>query len=230
VHSRSADVRGLSDRELLSRVKTLVSQERGTTLEILRHLIEVDRRRLHLGLGYPSVFEYCLRHLGYSSSAAGRRIHAARCIRDYPEVYGLLEKNELNLVTVSLVASILTDANAKELIGRIRGKSQREVESIVAEYRPPVSMRDRARPVSVVVPEVESREPVISGHLCPLTPTSGSEKSPNMTAAGGAGGQGQAGTLTQAPPQASTRPHDEHPTSPASSASSSCNSWRARGS
>jgi hypothetical protein len=62
---------GLSDRELLARVKALVSRERATTLEILLHLIEVERRRLHLGLGYPSLFEYCTRHLGYSSTAAG---------------------------------------------------------------------------------------------------------------------------------------------------------------
>jgi hypothetical protein len=94
-------------------------------------LNEVERRRLHLGLGYPSMFVYCTRHLGYSSSAASRRIQAARCVRDYPEVYELLEKNELNLITVSLVASILKADNAKELIGRIRGRSQGEVEEIV---------------------------------------------------------------------------------------------------
>ena len=54
-----ASLRGLSDRELLARVKDLVSRERAVTLEILVHLIEVERRRLHLGLGYPSLFEYC---------------------------------------------------------------------------------------------------------------------------------------------------------------------------
>ncbi len=52
-------LRGLSDRELLSRVKDLVSRERAVTLEILVHLIEVERRRLHVGLGYASMFEYC---------------------------------------------------------------------------------------------------------------------------------------------------------------------------
>jgi hypothetical protein len=75
-------ISGLSDRELLSRVKDLVSRERAVTLEILVHLIEVERRRLHLGLGYASMFDYCTRHLGYSSSAASRRIQAARCVRD----------------------------------------------------------------------------------------------------------------------------------------------------
>jgi hypothetical protein len=142
---------GLSDRELLSRVKDLVSRERAVTLEILVHLIEVERRKLHLGLGYASMFDYCTRHLGYSSSAASRRIQTARCIRDYPEVYGLLEKNEVNLSSVSLVAPILTKENKDDLLRRIRNRSQKEVEAIVADYRPPVSLRDRARPVCVAV-------------------------------------------------------------------------------
>jgi len=93
----------------LSRVKDLVSRERAVTLEILIHLIEVERRRLHVGFGYASMFDYCTRHLRYSSSAASRRIQSARCIRDYPEVYELLEENEVNLVTISLIASILND-------------------------------------------------------------------------------------------------------------------------
>ena len=195
--SRSSALSGLSDRELLARVKKLVSQERAVMLEILVHLIEVERRKLHLRLGYPSLFEYCTRHLGYSSSAAGRRIHAARCVRDFPEVYELLEKNEVTLITVSLVASILNESNRKDLLGRIRNKSQREVESIVAVYRPPISMRDRARPVSVVVSEAVARELVNSGHLCPLTPSAGSEISPNV-AADSAGGLPRDGTENRA--------------------------------
>jgi hypothetical protein len=211
---RSSALSGLSDRELLARVKALVAQERATTLDILAHLNEVERRRLHLGLGYPSLFEYCTRHLGYSKSAAGRRIHAARCVRDYPEVYGLLEKNEVNLITVSLIASILTESNAKDLIAKVRGKTQGEVEEIVATYRPPVSMRDRARPVCVAVAEPVAGRPVNSGQGCSITPTGGSEISPNAAAASHAGGQSQAGTEPQALQKASTQPSDEHPASP----------------
>ena len=188
---------GLSDRELLARVKALVSKERATTLEILVHLIEVERRKLHLSLGYPSLFEYCTRHLGYSSSAAGRRIHAARCIRDFPEIYGLLEKNEVNLSSVSLVASILTETNKDDLLGRIRNRSQKEVEGIVADYRPPVSFRDRARPVCVAVSEprhgsAEIKKTSGSGHS-----RCGSEISPSA-AARVAGGPPRASTEKRA--------------------------------
>ncbi len=179
---------GLSDRELLARVKSLVQKERAATLEILVHLNEVERRRLHLSLGYPSLFEYCTRHLGYSSSAAGRRIHAARCVRNFPEVYGLLEKNEVTLITISLVASIITPENKDDLLGKIRKKSQRYVETVVAGYRPPVTFRDRARPVCVAVPEPRNAEQGNSGLLCPITPSAGSEISP-IVAGGSAAGQ-----------------------------------------
>jgi 5-methylcytosine-specific restriction endonuclease McrA len=171
---------GLSNRELLSRVKALVAKERATTLEILVHLNEVERRKLHLSLGYPSLFEYCTRYLGYSSSAAGRRIHAARCVRDFPEVYELLEKNAVTLVTISLVASILSESNKTEILDRIWYKSQREVETIAATYRPPVVFRDRARPVCVAVSE-EDKPKANSGQRGPITPSAGSEKTPNLS-------------------------------------------------
>jgi hypothetical protein len=184
---RSGALSALSDRELLSRVKDLVSRERATTLEILVHLNEVERRRLHLGLGYPSLFEYCVRHLGYSSSAAGRRVSVARCIRNNPEVYGLLEKNEINLSSIALVASILTGENKGDLLARIRNRSQKEVEAIVADYRPPVSLRDRARPVCVAV---ASSAPAAAGLPVPATPSAPSPNGKTESSALTAGSDG----------------------------------------
>jgi hypothetical protein len=182
----SSNLRGLSNRDLLSRVKDLVSRERAVTLDILAHLIEVERRRLHVGLGYASMFDYCARHLGYSSSSAARRIHTARCLRDYPEVFPLLEKNEVNLSTVSLVSSILTRENYKDILERIRGKSQKEVEGIVADYRPPVSMRDRARPVWVAVPSSGPAEPKARTAGALFSPASGGDREPEVPMTGSA--------------------------------------------
>jgi hypothetical protein len=206
---RPCSLSGLSDNELLSRVKELAARERAVTLEILLHLIEVERRRLHVGLGYASMFDYCTRQLRYSSSAASRRIQAARCIRDYPEVYGLLQRNEVNLVTISLVASILTESNAKDVLAKIRGKTQREVEEIASAYRPPVALRDRARPVWVAEPA--PRGPQLNGPRGDLPPTSGSEISPNVTASGAAGGPPQAPSMMQALLQAGTQAPESPP-------------------
>ncbi len=146
----------LSNRELLDRLKTLVRKERTTTIDILRHLCEVEKRKLHLSLGHCSLFDYCIVALGYSNSAAGRRIAAARCVRDYPDLEALLAKNEVNLITVSMIAPVLRPENKNALIESIRGKSQRAVEGFVAQYRGPAAFRDRVRRVYVPVRTNES--------------------------------------------------------------------------
>ena len=66
----------------------------------------------------------------------------------------LLESEEVNLTTIGHVASILNDENKDLLLSEIRGKTERQVESIVARYKPPIPYRDRVRPVSVFVPEL----------------------------------------------------------------------------
>jgi 5-methylcytosine-specific restriction endonuclease McrA len=139
----------LSDSQIIKRLDALVQKERETTLEILRHLIEMDLRSLYLGRGYGSLFEYCTRHLGYSESAAGRRIKTARCIRDFPEIYEMLSKNELNISTVSKLAVTLTEENRHELLEEVRCRSARQVDAILARYRPMIKLRDRVRTVYV---------------------------------------------------------------------------------
>jgi 5-methylcytosine-specific restriction endonuclease McrA len=148
----SVSLRSLSDVDILSRVRSLVSRERELTLSVLLHLNEIERRKLHLKQGYASMFDYCTSALGYSASAAARRIRTARCVARFPEVFDLLKANEVNVSTVSQVSRILNARNKSALLARIRGKSQREVEAIVAEYQPVAVLRDTVRPIVVPVP------------------------------------------------------------------------------
>lgn len=153
-------LRTLSDQKILSRIHELTRDERSATLLVLLHLNEIARRKLHLKLGYASLFSYCTEALGYSSSAAARRIRTARCIARFPEVYALLEANEVNLTTIAMVSHLLTPGNQDELLGRIRGKSQREAKEIIAEYEPRASVpRDRMEPVVVRVAARLDSEP-----------------------------------------------------------------------
>ena len=103
----------ISDTELIRRLEKLNVREREATLSFLLHLNEVDRRRLHLSKGYKSLFDYCVRRFHYSESAANRRIRTARCIRDFPEVYGMLSRGELSLCTVTQIAGILRKDNKR---------------------------------------------------------------------------------------------------------------------
>lgn len=132
-----------SDDQIIARIHRLTRHERSATLLALLHLNEIERRQLHLALGYSSMFAFCTARLGYSESDAGRRIAAARCVARFPEIYGLLESNAVTVATISRVASILTDGNKSEILARIQGRTQDQVEAIVAELRPRATPRDR---------------------------------------------------------------------------------------
>lgn len=170
----------ISDKELLSRIDQLCRAERETTVAILRHLNEIERRRLHLQLGYSSMFAYCTGHLRYSESAAGRRLQVARCLLRFPEIGLFLERGEVTVVTVSQIASVLTKATANELLEKIRGKTQADVEAIASAFRPPVALRDRVQHVTVPASPQEATakerllvNPVANYSHC------GSEEAPN---------------------------------------------------
>ena len=154
----SVHLRRLSNYDLLARVKRLTGVERRTTVAILHHLNEIERRRLYLELGYSSLHDYCVQALDYSSSAAGRRIQAARCIRKCHRVLDLLQARELDLCTISLIESLLNGKDRDVILERVRGKSYREVKRVVSEYRPALAYPDRMEPVSVVTPDVGSEQ------------------------------------------------------------------------
>jgi 5-methylcytosine-specific restriction endonuclease McrA len=142
----------LSDNELLAQIEKIRRREHLSTIEILLHLNEVERRKLHLKLSYSSLYDYCVRHLRYSSSGASRRVAVARCIRQHPEALDLLRSHKLNVTGVSLVASVLREDNKTEILEDIQNKSQSEIDAIAARYRPAIALRDRVKPVRVAVP------------------------------------------------------------------------------
>ena len=129
----------LTDAEFHSQFELVVGVEHDSTLKILHFINDLERRKSFLAMGYSSVFDYCVRKLGYSRSGAGRRIQAARCARRYPEVIAMLRTRELGIGTAALIEPILTDENKDEILRRIRGASHREIERVVSEYRPPMA-------------------------------------------------------------------------------------------
>ena len=77
---------GLSNEELVERVKHLVACERRASVALIRSLVEFDARRLYLGEGCSSLFTYCTNVLHLSEGLAYNRIETARAARRYPMV------------------------------------------------------------------------------------------------------------------------------------------------
>jgi hypothetical protein len=99
----AADLALLDSAALSDRLHQLAGEERGVQVDFLLHLDELDRRRSFVELGYPSLWEYCLRALHLREGAAGRRIGAMRVLRRFPKLEAHLRDARLCLSTLSLV-------------------------------------------------------------------------------------------------------------------------------
>ena len=135
-------LRALDDENLLSRLSSIVGQERENLADVVEHLIELDRRSAHIDRGFPSLFVYCVKKLGYSEQAAYLRIRAARAALDLPEILGHLREGRLHLETIARLSPHLRQENAESLLPRALGATKREVQAMVAEFEPVPVERD----------------------------------------------------------------------------------------
>ncbi len=134
---------GLTNLTLDKHLQELITSEREILTEIITYIREVDCRKMFLSFGYPSLFEYLTRRMGYSNASAQRRIDAARLTRNVPEVLTHLESGEINLSQISIMAlairqigknSHTVDTEIKEhLVNSIAGKDLKQTEIIISK-------------------------------------------------------------------------------------------------
>lgn len=201
------------DKQLLTHLDRLCRRERTTCVEILLDLVKVEGRKLHVKLGYSSLFNFATHHLRYSESAAGRRVQAARCVRNHPEVIPLFRRGVMNLSTLCLVSRVLTLENKRTLLARVVGKSQRDVAAIVAQYAPPQKVRDRIRAVNVQ--RVEQAGPADAGGAFSASldsrPTGAKAQERNSSSGRETTGEDDDGQVGLGSRQESTRPLEATP-------------------
>ncbi|HLD99298.1 MAG TPA: hypothetical protein VJB59_03510, partial [Bdellovibrionota bacterium] len=94
-------LKSLNQEELISQTDLLVKKEREVTAELIRHLCEIEARRLHLELGFGSMFEFLTKHYSYSEGAADRRLSAMRLSKSVPGVIEAIETGTLSLSAAS---------------------------------------------------------------------------------------------------------------------------------
>lgn len=139
----------LTDTQLIDALNRCAREERGATASLVAHLAEMDVRELHLGLGFSSLYAYCLQVLRLSESATCKRIDVARAARRHPAILDRLADGSLSLTTARLIAPHLTESNHEELIAAAAGLGMRAVEQLIARRfpRPDVATLIRKLPV-----------------------------------------------------------------------------------
>jgi len=120
-------IKKINDHELLLKIKFLAKEEKRLTQEVLDHLAEVETRRLFASRGYPSLFEFCVRELGYSESSAHRRISAMRVMKAIPEAKEKFEAGLVNLSTLTQLKGEVTYAAKVRKRLRHSNRSRRAV-------------------------------------------------------------------------------------------------------
>ncbi|MFH1017158.1 MAG: hypothetical protein V1798_03125, partial [Pseudomonadota bacterium] len=98
----SSNLEALTDCELHRKTVDLAKKEQQTTLELLHHLHEVERRKLFAQKGYGSLWEYVVSALSYSESQASERIAAMRLMFRVQEAKEALENGKLGLTQAAM--------------------------------------------------------------------------------------------------------------------------------
>lgn len=151
------NLRLLSNEILVTKLRGLIQEEREISLKTLELINEVERRRLHLELGYPSLFDWLTRDFGYSAAAAMRRIDSARLLRKVPTISKQIESGKLNLTNLARVQSAIRAEEKRTgkqiepstVVNAIEGKTSREVEKHLAQTFPDsIYKADSARAIT----------------------------------------------------------------------------------
>jgi len=124
----------LTDSQLLLDIKNLVSEERKLTHKIIEHLEEIESRKLYSDLKCTSLYDYCMKVLGYSGDEAYRRISAMRFTKRNPEIKAQVSSGKLTLSTLNILDSAQKKTptlDIAKIAKEVVGKSKREVEALV---------------------------------------------------------------------------------------------------
>jgi hypothetical protein len=143
----SANIKIMTDSQLIERVEYLVRRERELVECLIWHLQEIQDRKLFIQMGYASMFECLVRHFKYSEAVAYSRISALRIISEVPAVAEALNSGEVNLTTLTMAQSFIRKQEKEigekisveqkaQYIECIKNKSTAEVKQILATLNP----------------------------------------------------------------------------------------------
>ena len=144
-----------ADQESLhQRALGLARKRRAVEAALVRALMEIDRLKLYLPLGFPSLFQYAVGSLQMSESVAYAFILVARKARSVPALGAALDGERLSVAKASRIASALDDANSRSLIEFASTHTARETEREAAKLKPRARKRDSVREIDGEMVEI----------------------------------------------------------------------------
>jgi hypothetical protein len=146
-----------TELEVVNELIGYVKKGREIETTILHYLLEVERRKIFLARGFPSLFEFCLKVLGYSENEAFPRIQAMRLMRDVPVVEAKIDSGKLTMSVAAKAQACFRREAKKRKVSRdekqlviddLCGMSLRKAEKKLASLYPGEAAPEKIRPVS----------------------------------------------------------------------------------
>jgi hypothetical protein len=158
----------LTDSELLFKTEYAAKTEKYATLEVLRYLVQVDKRRAYATRECSTLYAYVLTVLGYSEKESNERVNAVRLMRNIPDAESKIANGQLSMTTAARVQQFLnvekkvgnefSDAEASFLVETCSGQSKRNLEKTLlgqSSAEAVVIQKERITEVSVEYTELK---------------------------------------------------------------------------
>ena len=183
------EITKLSDQALLSQTKLLAQKERNLHIQVLRHLREIESRRLYFSEGYASLFDYAVRSLGYSKGAAFRRINAMRLCRAEPAVEAKLKSGRLSLCAASQLQNFFEKKKREE--SRLKTGLKKSSESALISQTSQSSQRGLFKSEGGSAPALQEKSGASLPEQEEIGGSAPGQRASYGSAPGQAGGSGQ---------------------------------------
>jgi hypothetical protein len=148
------ELKNLDKSTLIKQTHETVKQEKMHTMILLQHLIEIEKRGLHLELGFSNLHNFLVVEFKYSDSEAATRVQAMRLLKAHPIVKEKISEGRISLSQAADInrfikaeIEIVSNCNAKfsqtesrtisitEIIKEVEGKSIRESKELLDKMR-----------------------------------------------------------------------------------------------
>lgn len=163
---------------LTARLVASAGEARDTLVDFLLYLGEFDAREAYREHA-SSIWNYCTRKLHLRAGAAGRRIGAARVLREFPALEEPLRDGRICLTTAFTLRSVLTPGNVSDVIERAAYLSDEDTAYLVASLRPKAPPKEGFRALPVPAPVRLALAPEPAAHAPPVSDQAPEEPSPS---------------------------------------------------
>jgi hypothetical protein len=149
------NIRTLTDDELHSATLTKAHQQREVTLDLLKHLNEIERRQLFSKFKCSSLHDYCVTELKMTSGSACHHINAARLLKEIPAIEAKVSSGVIAMTTVAQAQAFFRrearagnqfdTAKKQKVLTELEEKSTREADKILISNseQPEIHFKER---------------------------------------------------------------------------------------